>query len=161
MSKSTYLRRKEMGLCVKCGSEIESERKGKTTCYSCMKKNTEYKRESMDFVRAFKICPRCMKNKLYGDERNCLECRTKNYINREKQRRDYPEREKLYGQHAREKRLARYQQRKQQQLCVTCGKPLREDEYHFSSCNLCRGKKRAKQILSVSPWKRDKIGELA
>ena len=148
-----------MGLCVKCGGEIETERKGKTTCYSCVKKNTDYKRESREFVLSFRICPRCLKNKLYGDERNCLECRTKNYINREKQRRDNPEREKIYYQHARAKQHIRYQQRKEQRLCVICGKPLREDEYKYSYCSLCRGKRRERQILTVNPWKREKIGE--
>ena len=161
MSKNTYLKRKQMGLCTKCGREIEPERKGKTTCYSCVKANTEYKRETREFVLEFRICPRCFKNKLYGDERNCLECRAKNYVNREKQRRENPEKEEIYYQHAKEKQRERYQQRKEQQMCVTCGKPLKADEIPFISCSFCRGKKREKQILSVKPWKHERIGELA
>lgn len=151
MSKGTYLRRKELGLCVKCGREIEPERKGKTTCYLCVKKNTDYKRETREFVLEFRICPRCFKNKLYGDEKNCLECRTKNYINRERQRRDKPEREIIYYQHAKEKQRVRYQQRKEQNLCVTCGKPLKQDDTTHSNCDSCRRKVRDKHILSTKP----------
>lgn len=163
MSKGTYLKRKQMGLCTKCGKEIEPERKGKTTCYSCVKANTDYKRETREFVLEFRICPRCFKNKLYGDERNCLECRTKNYVNREKQRRDNPEREEIYYQHGRRNYKELYNQRKEQGLCSKCGRVLREDEKKFAWCSICRGYRRSRQILSVKPSKKDGIkqGELA
>ena len=151
MSKGTYLKRKEMGLCVKCGGEIETERKGKCTCYSCIQKDKEYKRESKNFARSIGVCPRCMKNKLFGDEKNCLECRVKNQEMRRKQREDNPVKEAEYEHNAKINRRKRYQQRKQHHLCVTCGKPLRQDDTAHSNCDSCRRKVRDKHILSTKP----------
>ena len=151
MSKGTYLRRKQMGLCVLCGGVIETERIGKTTCLTCIKKNAEYKRESKAFAKSMGICPRCQKNKLFGTEKNCLECRAKNQDRRQKQREKNPDKESIYLQHAHENRLVRYQQRKEQHLCVTCGKPLRKSDTTHSNCDSCRLKVRSKHVISVKP----------
>ena len=139
MSKTTYLRRKAEGLCTVCGGEIEADRKGRATCFKCKEKNRQDKLADKEFRRKLGLCPRCGKNKLYGDERNCLECRVVNakYDTRDRKSREYRD-----LQNATMKRLRA--QRKEQGICTTCGKN-NTDGVH-SNCEYCRAKKRIYNI---------------
>lgn len=75
--KELYRSRKAKGLCVKCGKV--PPRENRVMCAECAEKERKYENESRAFCRSVGICPVCQKNKLFGDERNCPECRAKNY----------------------------------------------------------------------------------
>lgn len=162
MSKTTYLRRKEQGLCTKCGGEIEQERKGKTMCGLCTAKDTAYKRDIAEFCRELRICPRCHKNKLVGDEKNCPECRAKNYISLERQKKNNPKSIAVRDANHKAHRKILYQERKTQGLCVTCGNPLMNSDLGLVNCRFCREKHKKYKLVSVKPrseykssiWKR-------
>lgn len=72
MSKTTYMRRKSEGLCVKCGKAQAIQ--GKVMCADCAEKQKIYQRETREYFKNIGICPRCGKNKLFGDEKECPEC---------------------------------------------------------------------------------------
>lgn len=134
MSKKQYLKRKELGLCVECGGEIEEYRKGKTTCESCKIKNTIRAQETREFRRRLGFCPRCGVNKLFGEEKNCPECRAKNY------KYQSPEKKIQHAKRFYERRKELYAERKDAGICVYCGK--REAKPGQSSCVYCLAKNR-------------------
>lgn len=68
----TYERRKEQGLCVGCGKV--PPRNGKIMCAECAEKQRVYREDTRKFFKSIGICPRCGKNKLFGDEKTCPEC---------------------------------------------------------------------------------------
>lgn len=77
MSKTTYERRKEKGICVICGKE--NAQKGFVCCEKCKEKQKNDRRETREFLKKIGICPRCGENKLFGDEKECPECLAKMY----------------------------------------------------------------------------------
>ena len=77
MSKTTYDRRKEQGICVICGKEKPKE--GYICCEQCKEKRKIYQRETREYYRNLGICSRCGKNKLFGEENECPECMAKMY----------------------------------------------------------------------------------
>ena len=151
MSKNTYLKRKEQGLCTKCGGEIEADRKGKTTCYECSQINVKYKRETAEFCRNNGICPRCHRVKLIGNEKNCPECSAKNYAYLQKQLRENPETIERREEQSRIHKKDVYTQRKQNGLCTCCGKPLGRMDYGALTCLRCREKHNSYKLKSQKP----------
>ena len=119
--KELYRSRKEKGLCVKCGKV--PPRENKVMCAECAEKERKYENETRAFCRSVGICPVCQKNKLFGDERNCPECRAKNYARNLKQPKTI-------------RRInTTYYKRKKLGLCVKCGdKP---PEYNKTMCKRC------------------------
>lgn len=90
--------------------------------------------EEYHFYQNLKICPQCKRNRLFGDEKICLECKAyaanKSSERRKKNNDRVKEiRNKSY------KRIAEY--RNQNCLCTKCGKP-RTDNYKM--CPSCRAK---------------------
>lgn len=151
MSKNTYKIRKSQGLCTKCGGEIETERKGKTTCQECSQKNTKYKRETANFCRNNGICPRCHKVKLIGSEKNCPDCSARNYEYLQKKLRENPEMvERREEQHKVHKKMI-YESRKSQGLCTGCGKPLKAYDSDYLMCAKCREKHNSYKPKSMKP----------
>lgn len=72
MTKEQYYNYKQQGLCVRgCGRKAVA---GKTMCDACAEKGRQYQRENREWARERGLCPRCMKNKLFGDEKICVEC---------------------------------------------------------------------------------------
>lgn len=92
-------------------------------------------REDRAFFASIGLCPRCGKNRLYGDERNCLECAEKQYSYNVKYRQEHPEEVK---QSINRCHRSEYQKRKESGLCVRCGK--RESLYNDLRCGICKEK---------------------
>lgn len=88
------------------------------------------------FYKELGICPICHKNKLFGDEKSCLECKANeaNYksLSREVKREEYNLYMRIY-----QKQI--YDARKEKRICTTCGK--RKAESGYATCDTCRTKR--------------------
>lgn len=142
MGTTTYLTRKAEGRCTKCGVLLTDDRKGKSSCAACSKKNTEYKRLQREQSRALGICPRCNKNKLFGDEKNCPECRAINYIFNLHYQENNRELRNEMSKTANKKRRER---RKAERKCIYCDRDISNLKDELMSCEYCRAKNRIRQ----------------
>lgn len=132
-SRAFYLRRKENGLCPRCGEEMDREGH---FCSKCLAKVREYQRENRTFYRANRICYACGKNKLIGDEKRCPECVAKWYGYYRKYQENMSDEEH-------EKQLERYRvvnKNRRDRLasagvCPKCGK--RKIEQGKKKCRIC------------------------
>ena len=149
MSKGTYLRRKSAGLCVKCGGEIEDDRKGKVMCLNCTAKDSASKRADKAFRREIGVCPRCGKNKLMGNEKNCPECRAKNQKYHDEWYENHPgalsRNMEVWNMNRREARIIR----KSEGKCYVCGNDLKDSDKPYKSCRCCREKYKARRVIST------------
>ncbi len=109
-----YQKRKAEHKCVQCGKALPEDYEH-PRCPECMEKKRVYDREVKKGLRALKICPTCGKNKLYGDEKICLECRDKSARYAAEQK---PEKDAINNYHR-----SRYQILKNAGRCTRCGKP--------------------------------------
>lgn len=126
MSKTTYNRRKEQGLCVICGKT--EPRQGGVTCEKCLEKQRNYQRETRQFYREIGICPRCGTNKLFGDEKTCPECLAREAVIRKKSRGKL---KKTDAEYARENQ----ERLKKLGLCRTgCGRKRAEGHTYCETC---------------------------
>ena len=149
MSTSIYqqrliTRRKEQGLCLKCGNPLD--RNG-IYCAECRKDINENLQKTRGWYQIHGICPRCRKNNLFGDEKVCPECSAKAY--------EYAmrSRERLGKEHynLQQAELHKNQHHKRIELgiCTRCGK--READSGYKTCGICRAKTRN--------YKREKYGK--
>lgn len=135
INRNFIKQRKENGLCVLCGKKLD--RKG-IRCISCNEEMNKYHRDTWAWRLEHKICPRCGKNDLLGDEKRCPECLAKSYDSCRKSK------EKLGAEHCNE--VARKstnnvrKKRKEAGLCPRCGK--RKPDNGFTTCGVCREKAR-------------------
>ena len=92
-------------------------------------------REERKFYVSLGLCPRCGKNKLFGTEKNCLECSAKQQEYNEKYKVNHLEevRKSTNNYHR-----SVYQHRKEAGLCVRCGK--RKPLYNDLRCGICKEK---------------------
>ena len=130
-----YKRRKEQGLCIRCGKPRAEN--NKNHCPECLEKVRSYENATRQFYRSMGICPVCRKNKLVGQEKNCPECRAKYrrpYIKSEEQKEQY-----------RRKQRAKYAERVQLGICTHCGK--RKAVWNRRKCEICLEKDAQKQAL--------------
>ena len=74
-----YKKRKDNGLCPRCGNALD--RNGHY-CSECLEKVNQYRRDNRAFYRENGICPVCGKEKLFGEEKQCILCRQKAYDRR-------------------------------------------------------------------------------
>nr|DAQ01185.1 MAG TPA: hypothetical protein [Caudoviricetes sp.] len=135
-SKNTYYRRKELGLCVACGGEIEEDRKGKVLCKSCKDKDNIKHNEDRKWYQSINICPICKKERLYNGEKICIICKSKQPYDPEKKSKDYFEK---YREHSIEHRKNRYHEAKENGICTYCFKRKAVDG--LSVCSICRVKR--------------------
>ena len=131
MSKTTYDRRKEQGICVLCGKEKPKE--GYVCCEQCKEKQKIYQRETREYYRNLGICTRCGKNKLFGEEKECPECVAKMYELNLK----YKENGKFDYREWRRKHMVSL---KEKGLCVSCGRSKAKEGR--ASCEYCLIKNR-------------------
>lgn len=118
-SKKRYEERKRMGLCPQCGNP---HAEGKIMCQACLDnaaKDREYKRKRH-------ICVKCGSNEAAPNRNYCDECIEwrHNRYERLKKSEGFTEAAKLY-------RKRHTEERKQNGLCVWCGKPT------LNGCTLC------------------------
>lgn len=115
MSKESYKKLKENGICPSCRKPIDTQG---VYCTECAKKRNEQSRNNYQFFKEIGLCVRCHK-KIMGTETLCPECRaiqatkTERYIN--KNRELHNEKQRIY-------RKERYTKLKEQGICVRCGK---------------------------------------
>ena len=128
-------RRKEQGLCLKCGNPLDREG---TYCAECRKIINEEVQETRHWYQNHGICPQCRNNNLFGDEKVCPECSAKAY--------EYAmrSRERLGKEHynLQQAELHKNQHHKRIKLgiCTRCGK--READAGYKTCGICRVKTR-------------------
>ena len=67
-------KRRMNGLCQRCGKPLDREG---ALCKKCLKEQNQYKKDTRDWLLDHKICPRCGKNDLFGDEKSCPECKAR------------------------------------------------------------------------------------
>lgn len=90
---------------------------------------------SREFYIAIGICPVCNKNTLYGEEKACLECRARD-AEYHARRYENPGRRKQMIQINTESKKKRKQYRREQGLCIECGK--RKPKEGIATCSICR-----------------------
>lgn len=127
----TYYKRKELGLCVLCGGEIEEERKGKVFCESCSKKQALNHKGDYKAYQDLGICPICHRERLYPGEKNCTLCLSKR-VHPKDEYQKYCENQK-----ARKREL--YAQDKANGMCTRCHK--RKAVSGITLCSICRAKR--------------------
>ncbi len=137
-NKELRKERAEQGVCTTCGGILDTDGK---TCKACRKDQRDEYRKRREWHISLGICPYCGKERLYGEECMCIECRQKMYEGVCKRLENMSA-----GERKREKKRVReynrelYQRRKQGNICVKCGK--RKAEKGKVMCSICLGKKR-------------------
>lgn len=128
--KSLIERRKSNGLCIDCGNPLDREG---LRCKKCCEKRSKWEREHRQWYLSHKICPRCGKNDLMGDETICPECRAKS-VNNSLKNREKDE----YNVYQRNWSKSTYQKRKESGICTRCGK--RKATQGLTTCAMCRAR---------------------
>lgn len=101
------------------------------------------------FYQSIGICPKCCKNVLTGDEKTCLECKALNAEYKAiKYESDIEYRRKFIQSVSNSKRL-RKQRRREQGLCIECGK--RPPKKGIATCEWCREKANARKREKYEP----------
>ena len=155
MAKSIYqqkfiARRKEQGLCLECGNPLDREG---TYCTECRKIINEEQQETRLWYKSNKICPRCRKVSILGDESMCPECSAKMYADNIRSR-ERLGREHYNSAHAEWSRKT-HAKRIELGICTRCGK--RKADYGFKTCGICRNKdKEYKQAKYGKPDRKER-----
>lgn len=125
--------RKEQGLCLKCGKSLDRDG---VYCVACRKYITEQEALLRHWYQDNGICPRCGKNSLIGDEKQCPECNAKMYkINTRSRKRLGKEHcNQQHNEWARKE----HQRRISEGICTRCGK--RKADSGYKTCGICRAK---------------------
>lgn len=131
-------KRREQNLCQNCGKPLDRDG---FYCIQCRKGITDYNTETRHFFQSIGICPRCKKNKLYGDEKNCPECAANQYINtmRSRARLGKEHYNKTHAEWAKQE----YQRRSENGICTRCGK--RNAMKPYKTCGICTAKERERK----------------
>ena len=82
-----------------------------------------------------RVCPDCRKNSLFGEEKRCPECRAKDAERHAKKYDDPINRQKIIKIQT-DSRRERKKRRREQGLCVECGK--RKPREGIERCAICR-----------------------
>lgn len=137
-----YQKRKKAGLCVSCGKPLDREG---VRCIACNNKMNEDNREYRKLCRSIGICPRCRKNKLYGDEKVCLECGAYEYTIYQKKKERVGQKT-LTDAHVKWEKEA-IQKWDKQGLCHRCGK--RKADIGHVTCSKCRNRDNTTKQIRV------------
>ena len=117
-SAELYKSRKESGLCPRCGKPLDRDGH---YCSECLEKEREYRSETKKFCKENGICPVCHKEKLYGDEKQCILCREYHWEYGIKNPPTDQQKEK-YRNRFRETQKKLYAERVSNGICTRCGK---------------------------------------
>lgn len=118
-----------MRMCPVCGKREIGDRA--TMCHTCQM------RERRAYFRKKGICPECGKNELFGEEKTCIECRA---IDAERKLKKYYADVEKYRKESSERTRKRNEKRKEEGICVSCGKRKPEDGRF--RCKICLVKER-------------------
>ena len=133
-----YERRRMQGLCIDCEKPLDRDG---VRCIKCNDRRNAEIREMRKESQSIGMCPKCGKRKLWGDEKQCLECRTKNSENAMQNRKKNGA--EHYNEVHREWSRKAYEARKQQGTCTRCGK--RPAQSGYCTCGICRSRDAAKR----------------
>lgn len=135
-TNTTYYRRKEQGLCVACGKELD---RAGLKCFDCLQKSNKADRDTYHWLQENSICPVCRKNRLMNNEKSCLECRARKTNNNaiRMNRNEQELRKKIAIRDSN-----KYTKRKSLGLCVACGK---DNDSEFAVCKECRIKRNGRR----------------
>ena len=131
ISERHYRKRKDNGLCPRCGKELDREGH---YCSECLAKNREYRKNNRLFYKQNGLCSACGKEKAFGDEMQCISCREK-HRRRKKETKEQRER---YNEKFKEYSRNLYKERIEQGICPRCGK--RKVAYGRKKCQICLNK---------------------
>lgn len=106
---------------------------GKVMCAECAEKSKVYRQETREFLRNMGLCPRCGKNKLFGDEKECPECSAMMYEINQRSR----ERRSITAMDYYRKDIVRL---KSEGLCRSCRKRKVAEGHTY--CSVCLVKHR-------------------
>lgn len=148
--KERYEYRVKNHLCTCCGNKMDNLEK--KTCKKCIDYKNQWNKERRQKLKMLGICPRCGKNRIYENEKSCLECKKKIWEYDEKNREARLERNRTYCK-------KKYQQLKNDGICVSCY--TRKNDGETIWCSICREKNRLKDAARRSQkgrnsWKYDK-----
>lgn len=138
------------GRCGQCGKL--NDRKNRKTCSACAKKDIEYQTQAKRFALSIGICPKCKKNKLFGDERSCPECKAVDASCKSKAREEHREE---FNEYMRNYHKIQYQKRKEQGVCTRCGK---RNAVNGTRCEYCKGKAKQNNTGAFNGEKRVSAG---
>ena len=127
-----YKKRKDNGLCPRCGKLLDREGH---YCSECNAKHNKYVKETRAFLRKQGMCPVCGKEKLFGDEKQCISCRQKAYDRRKPLTEEQKNR---YSARFNEHRKSIYKERSENGICTRCGKY--KAEKGKKKCRICLDK---------------------
>ena len=151
ISHRYYAMHKTNGLCPRCGNPLDREG---FYCSECVEKLNRYQRETRELRRLIGLCPTCGKEKLFGDEKQCITCRQKAHESRtpltdeqkEKYRKRFSERQKSLRE-----------ERKAAGICTRCGK--RAAAPGRKKCEVCLEKDaelyRRKSKVNIIEYRRE------
>lgn len=126
-------KRKDNHLCINCGKPLDRDG---CYCISCLALKREEQKKDREFYLKNHICPRCRKEKLYGEETICISCSTKEYKATMRSRirlgRDH------YNKIHREWAKISYKRDTENGLCYRCRK--RPADKGYKACGICREK---------------------
>ena len=148
ISKLFYQRRIERGVCPACGGE---KPEGRFYCDRCREKNNARHRENKKFCLSIGICPVCQKNKLFGSEKQCIDCREKAYKRRKELT---PEQKEKHYAKVREYAHKRTAERIEKGICTKCGK--RKATEGKRRCAICREKDNQYARLRYQPGEKER-----
>lgn len=133
-NRRRYLARKNAGLCMGCGKETGD---GKVYCPECRVRQNERARQNRAFYAEHGLCRRCGRNRVFGSEKRCPECRALDAAREARRARTDEVREKNNAYHRR-----RYQERSSLGICTQCGR--RKAEAGKKRCGICAGRAAAR-----------------
>lgn len=99
-----------------------------------------YKKEYYESFKKYKICTSCKKTKALENKTYCLDCLL---IQREKNNKYREKNKKYLKNYLKIWQKERYEKRKKDGICVTCGK--RKAYLKFVQCCICRAKDKNKR----------------
>lgn len=135
-NKNLRKERAAAGLCTNCGGTLDTDGR---MCSACREKYRTKKAESVQWYRSNGICPLCKKEKIFGDENTCPECRVRKTSYNALRQEKMTEGQKMQVcAMKRNRSKARYHRLKEAGLCVRCGK--RKSLENLTACNICRTK---------------------
>ena len=137
-------------MCPRCGKPLD--RKG-YFCSNCLKKSNEYCRETRGFYRQIGICVYCRKEKVFGDEKQCLSCKEKNYEYK-KNKTETEEQKEKYNNRFKQQQKKLYWERSEKGICTRCGK-IKADSGR-KKCGGCREKENQRKRKYTADAKKER-----